>query len=74
MKKKQLEKRQKQIINHQKKMKRKWKIRKTIIRNISKNNSDVNDIISKIIEKENWKKLILAPYGNYVVQKALIYI
>ena len=33
-----------------------------------------NKVISKIIEKENWKKLILAPYGNYVVQKALIYI
>ena len=32
-----------------------------------------NKVISKIIEKENWKKLILAPYGNYVVQKALIY-
>jgi hypothetical protein len=30
-------------------------------------------LISKIIEKENLKKLILDPYGNYVVQKALIY-
>ena len=30
-------------------------------------------LISKIVEKENLKKLILDPYGNYVVQKALIY-
>ena len=58
MKNKQLEKRQKQIINHQKKMKRKWKIRKTIIRNISKNNSDVNDIISNMNQStEELKKL-----------------
>ncbi len=32
-----------------------------------------NKLISKIIEKKNLKKLILDPYGNYVVQKALIY-
>ena len=29
-------------------------------------------LISKIIEKENIKKLILDPYGNYVVLKGLI--
>ena len=32
-----------------------------------------NKLISKIIEKENIKKLILDPYGNYIVQKALIH-
>ena len=32
-----------------------------------------NKLISKIIEKENLKKLILDPYGNYIVQKALIH-
>ena len=32
-----------------------------------------NKLISKIIEKENLKKLLFDPYGNYVVQKALSY-
>ena len=32
-----------------------------------------NKLISKIIEKENLKKLLFDPYGNYIVQKALLY-